>query len=316
MSGHAAAWDEYWQSLPDAHLPATTGARASEALSGFWSMRLKALFERMSSPRVVDLACGQGVVLREAIRVAESVKADAEFFAADYSPAASLALKKVSQIPPIHTLCADLEQSPLAPESFDVVVSQFGLEYAGSKAFSLAAESVRPRGQLVLVCHCEDGAIHAECSQNLVILNRFAEAGIFAGIRGYLEKVYREGVVRRGDNALLAGMSDVYQAAGQGDCAAGPYIQRLLTDMGQLCERALAYDPKDAFGWLSSQELAHEAYQMRMRSMLQAALTAGDVDKICADLSHRGFDPISSEQLTLEGSKRPTAWVVEASRSG
>lgn len=316
MSGHATAWDEYWQSLPDAHLPATAGARASEALSGFWSDRLKALFERMSSPRIVDLACGQGVVLREAMSVAGAVKAEAEFFAADYSPAASLALASMSEDPPIHTLCADLAQSPLAPESFDVVVSQFGLEYAGVEAFPFAAESVRPDGELVLVCHCADGAIHAECSQNLVLLNRLADAGVFAGIRAYLEKVYREGIVSRGDSALLAAMNDIYEAAGQGRCAAGPYIQRLLTDMGQLCERALAYDPKDAFGWLSSQELAHEAYQIRMRSMLQAALTASDVDKICSDLSRRGFDPISSEQLALEDSERPTAWVIEASRAG
>ena len=51
---------------------------------------------------------------------------------------------------------------PLPDSSFDFVVSQFGVEYAGIDAFIEAARLVKPGGQLSLLCHYQDGYIDSK----------------------------------------------------------------------------------------------------------------------------------------------------------
>ena len=55
----------------------------------------------------------------------------------------------------------------LVETRFDVIISQFGIEYAGLDAFAEIAPFLAPGGQLNMLCHIKDGAIYAEVEGHL-----------------------------------------------------------------------------------------------------------------------------------------------------
>jgi SAM-dependent methyltransferase len=95
----------------------------------------------------------------------------------------------------VHGLVCDARSIPLQSETFDIVTSQFGVEYAGVEAIEEAARLLAPGGCLALVLHIREGRIHGECAASLDAITRVQESGFiplaiamfrtgFAAVRG------------------------------------------------------------------------------------------------------------------------------------
>ncbi len=133
------AWAEYW-----------SGAEGAEAVGGVYRHKLAAHWTsffndagvaRSKAPVVVVIAAGAGVALASAI---EAHAGNGLFVALDYSAAAvGSALKAHIAAKGVAANAACL---PFRVAFADLVISQFGIEYAGEGAFVEAARILAPGG--------------------------------------------------------------------------------------------------------------------------------------------------------------------------
>jgi hypothetical protein len=309
----SSAWDFYWSEGQDP-AGALTGAAASEALQRFWAKRLTTMLGANPKARLIDLASGAGVVARQAAQIAKASDASPALYATDYAASVCAALARDVDLNLTGAICADLARAPFRAGSFDAVVSQFGLEYAGQGAFGAAADLVAPGGRLAIVAHMAGGAVHQECAENLEMLRAVLDADILAGARAFLEAVYRLGDYPAPDPSLLERFQAIIHTAQNSHVAAASFIRQVIPDLARLCDRALSYESDEAFGWLDAQDKAVNAYALRMQSMLDAALDEADVERIVGRLNDAAFIHISYSSQALIPEGADAAWIIEAQR--
>ena len=133
--GHASDWDVYWKGTREnaAH---KEGGPQEAALASFWEDVFAEHLAPRLSPRMLDIACGNGAVTGRALSRGEPL----ESYCVDYSASALAELRKRHSA----SVCvaADAARLPWRERQFDLVVSQFGLEYAGPEALLEAGRVV------------------------------------------------------------------------------------------------------------------------------------------------------------------------------
>lgn len=311
-----SSWDSYWQGSSDTAAFASGGAQ-HPALAGFWQDFFTALRERNPAPRILDVAGGNGAVIRHALAVfGDSPPA---LTCVDISAGAIDTLAE--RFPGVTGIVSDARKMPLASASFDAVTSQFGVEYAGVAAISEAARLVDEGGRLGLLLHHRGGGIHAECTASLAAVQRMQRAA-------FLPKAIR--VFEAGFAALRGGSRSTYEAAVQqmkpafeameaimakhGRHVAGDSILKLCTDVGHIHRRLQHYDPAEVLGWLRRMQRELGAYAGRMESMQKAALDATAFARVCERLEQDGFRLEHYEALTPADATLPLAWALVAER--
>ena len=143
-----SAWSDYWCSGVLHSCPSSFGGNYDGAIAGFWQ---RAASHVPRGGRVLDLATGNGAVplLLEPFLPAEVV-VDAVDAAAVHA--------RVPVVPGRLTVRFHsgvwMEQLPFADATFDLVCSQFGIEYAGRPdGWGEAARVLVPGGRLCAVVH-------------------------------------------------------------------------------------------------------------------------------------------------------------------
>lgn len=308
------AWQEFW-----------AGGDGGEAVGGVHRHKLAARWTDFfadavsvgRSPLVIDVAAGRGVALKAAMT---ALGGAGTFLALDYSPAAAASAQR--GLSPAMAAAADAGALPLGDQSADIVISQFGIEYAGLSAFGEAARVVAPRGRFCSISHYRGGAIDAECAENERLMSAAAGAALFEAARNALRESFRRrdrGERNAADNALEGAFSTAIGAAAASVRAAPPSaakatLERFLPDLARLSARRLAYEAQDAFGWLDGMEASLGAYLKRMQSMRAAALDTAALTRIAAAFADRGLVDFRAVPLNLAENHPPAAWVIEARR--
>lgn len=299
-------WDRYWTGTRENAAHREGGAQDA-ALDRFWS----SLFETWPAPgTVADLASGNGAVLG---RVAKQCPA-AWCLALDASHSAGLQLR--ARYANAAVVCADGARLPLAPRSFDWVLSQFGIEYAGAPAFAEAASLVAADGLFAAVIHMAGGAIEQECAANQVAARALAELHLLplgsaafaarfalnAG-RGSVpafqaaERAFAPAV--RGTEQLIASL---------GADSSADLLRQIYRDIAYMYPRLKTHDEASVMGWFArmTEELA--AYEARMASMCAASVSAEQLDGIDAALAKAGLAPEARQSLAMGVAGVPGAW--------
>jgi SAM-dependent methyltransferase len=117
------------------------------ALFGEWAPRVADAARIRAGERVLDVACGTGVLAREA-----AARVGAAGFVAGLDPGAGM-LEVARQIAPgVEWRLGAAESLPFADESFDAVVSQFGLMFFADprEALRQALRVLKPGGRLAV----------------------------------------------------------------------------------------------------------------------------------------------------------------------
>lgn len=153
------AWSDYWRGRPSGCLP-DASPLLERLFREEWCRFAVFLPERAS---VLDLASGSGAVLRWLLEA----KPDLDLVGVD--------LADPLPAPPrgVRAMLGGvaMERLPFEPETFDAIVSQFGLEYGDLDASAAeAARVVRPGGTMALITHHAAGP--------LVAHNRTRAAGL------------------------------------------------------------------------------------------------------------------------------------------
>lgn len=311
------AWNEYWSGAANpAAADAVRGCAPGAGLSQFWRARFSALFEDGAPRRLVDLAGGGGAVAREAALAAHERGAPIEIVCLDVSPAAAASAADAVEAP-ASAVVGDAARLPLALRAFDVVTSQYGVEYAGRTAVEEAGRLVAPGGACIVLAHLDGGAIQAECRANAAVLSALVESGLFAKAQALFDALARPDAVGSvEDQAYRAALQICAEAASAYSGPAADHAARLSQDIATLLQRRAAYHPRDAAAWLDGQAAAAAAYLERMRDMVRAALSKADVDAVAAEWTKAGLRVAKVEPISMERGGSPCAWRLEARGPG
>lgn len=266
---------------------------------------------------MIDIGCGNGAVTTIAIDVSRAMGARIEVHCADCSSSAVADVRR--RMPQVEAVACDALNTPYADGSFDLVVSQFGIEYAGKAAFAEAARLVSASGNLTAIVHLAGGALHRECEENLAAaaaanasnlmpLARAAFAAGFdmlAGRMSVTEFQYHEKRLR----AAVETAKRIKAAR-----AIGAFLSNLLRDIEYMLARLRNHAPDKVFSWLDLMAGELTAHEGRMASMTESALDAEAIARVAEDLSAAGFFVDPPQTLSLQETGKPAGWILSARR--
>jgi SAM-dependent methyltransferase len=310
------AWDSYWQGAGDTAAFSADGI-IHPAMSGFWSEFFnssKALFD---SPRIVDLASGNGALVAYAFDAFGQDSADVT--CVDISEAAIEGIRE--RYPSVNTVASDAAGTGLQSGAFDIVTSQFGVEYAGSGAMEEAVRLLADNGRLAFLLHHTGSSIHSDCEAGLDAISRVIESRFiplatdffsagFDAVRGADRAPYEKAATLL--NPAVKAVESVLEHHGP-DVAAG-IIGNLYSTVKRMHQRIQNYEPSEVLDWLQNMDRQLEDYVSRMSSMHAAALDEKAFDDVCGLVSATNCSIDQSGPFFAPGDAQPLAWALLASR--
>ena len=298
-------WSEYWnnQGISGEVFVNKAGDRHPR-LASYWQTQLSGAH---ATSKIIDLACGAGSVFAD---LGESHSYT--LIGADLSTDALELLRE--RLPSAYVVSCALSQLPFPESSFDLVVSQFGIEYAGVESFADAGNLVASGGRIAILCHLEGGYIDTR--------NR----GMLAGAQEVIESGFVERSVEL-VKAAFTGQSDLIQKAEAQFTPAQRRVSAILEQnpegihnhvyfgFKQLYERRAHYDVSDITNWL---ELLHpdvEKNILRLTQTREAACSEVEIKQVCRDFTKLGLRKVGYSPFFIPGNDLPIAWSITAERS-
>ena len=304
MNSEKHGWAEYWQASDGGgEVFVNAEGRQHPALAGHWQPILAGC---RRGTRIIDLAAGAGSVFAH-LPAEDGI----ERHAVDSSPEALRQLEE--RFPGTQTTVADVTGLPFPDESFDVVVSQFGVEYGGVAAFGEAARLVAGGGQLAMLCHIRDGYIDARSSACLAAARRVLEVDFIDRAIRLTEATFGS------DRAAFERAAEEFKTAERvvaGDAKelkTGVHFH-LYGGFRQLYERRRQYDAADITGWLKGMREDVERDVYRLSSMHAAALDRAQVDRALELCRERGLVRLRCEEFRGRPDEKPVAWKLAGER--
>lgn len=309
-----SGWEAYWRGTGDAEAW-TVGGSSHPLLAAFWERFFDAFAGLPPTPRMLDLASGNGAVV--AIAMERLADKRPQVSCLDLSAAAVENIRR--RFPSVRGIVSDAGRVPLDDGGFEIVTSQFGVEYAGPDAVGEAARLLAPGGRLGLLMHIRDGIIERECRASLDAVTCIGDAGFvplardmfrhgFAAVRGADRAPYDEAARRLAPAARRVERLVIEQ----GEQVAGGTPAQLYADVARIHGRLPAYDPGEVLGWLDRMEMELADYGERMSAMVGAALDEPAFEEICRRLAAAGCELDRRGPLVSLGDDLPLAWAVRA----
>lgn len=288
LTHEANAWSHYWRTTPAASrgcLPDLPGVAASH-LQEIWRQFFASL---PRSARLLDLGTGGGAVLTEA----HAVRPDLQLSGVDYAAV-------LPELDPAITLYPEtrIEQLPFADGSFEVITSQFALEYGNVSAAIQEVSRVSTfEGKYLFICHHADGVIVRD---NLARLKALRETLSPAGLLSTaiqavrrrkksapetwqrLARVFTTTQLKHPDQSIVKEVADD--------------IARIMADSESM-EKLLAL------------RHAVEMEGQRIMALKKAALTEGQARVLAEALSSKQQPP-HLEVVHVPGVSTPFAWRI------
>lgn len=296
-------WSEYWQQEgASGEVFVGKDGAPHPALAAFWQTQLP-----QPGARIIDLACGAGSVFAHV-----GDPRQYELHAADFSIDAISILRQ--RDPAILATVSSAAEPPYPDGSFDMVVSQFGVEYAGIDAFRTAGRLVRAAGKLAMLCHYENGTIDRKNRELLAGATVARDTNFIDKAAAMVEAAFSSSAQALDTAARSFAPSERALAAAVSRYRGGVHTH-LYGGFRQLFERRAAYELKDITDWLEAMAVDLETNIVRLTAMCEAALSNEQIDHIGHDLRGEGFEVTTRP---FHGSDRdvPVAWQLVAKKTG
>lgn len=303
----ADSWDNFWKHSAKEQSMPCFGAQ-TDVLKHAWDKLFEENLTSISSGKVLDIACGDGTLIS---RFAEAKERSFQLFACDYSYSACL--DAFNRNVAISSVCCDSANLPFESETFDIILSQYGIEYAGQHAFFEALRCLKPGGELVTICHALNGSIFKECTENANAAERFLSSGILnqgkslfavagevmSGKRDKADFVEED----RAFSKTVMKCKALFDEVSPQIC--GGYLFKVYSELGQMFSQIQSYKTQDVLDWIDKTQAEVVAYQSRMFSMTQSAMSQRSLDAQFETYQSSTSDNQSSWQvLPLYGAGR------------
>jgi len=307
------SWSHYWETADSDGGGAVRSEKQAQLLAAWWHEALAEASKAVPPKRVLDAACGAGVVTAIA-RSLESLR-DVEFVCSDYSPDALASARESLGEQGVEYKVADATKMPFDTDSFDWVVSQFGLEYGGMDAFVEAARLVGPAGRFMALVHSSDGAIAEECAGNLSVLRAAQKADLIGHAERLLESARFDDAEK--SRAMEAAFGASFQAleaqlAGSKSGPAYTFVARLANDLVQIYNRRSAHQPDELVKWMAEKRRELDGFAVRMQTMVDSAMSEDQMSKIGACFQKAGLSECEVAPVSFEQDKPASAWSIIA----
>ena len=318
QTNETLSWDKFWQSSNHSQAFSDHGVNHPTIQTYWQNFFLQISEEGKDTIKLLDLACGNGALFDIANTVPSASK-QIVFTGIDSSKAATDNL--LVKHPKARVINSPLSTLPFDDNSFDVVTSQFGLEYAGLDNIDEAIRVLADGGSLRLLVHFKGGTIAGECQRNLNTLTVLRDSNFIALARD---------LFHTGAQAAQGKNRAEYDAAGSalaatlpkiehtiqhaGDLPAVDMLEHLYLTVGKIHNNLTQYDPQEVQSWLSDVEAENLAYQGRMESMLNAAIDEDEFAALCAKVTNKGLSVTQAGPLLPHDSNRSLAWALTAKK--
>jgi SAM-dependent methyltransferase len=313
----AQGWDTYWKGSGDVGAYAS-GGTSHPAILDFWNDFFEMVKGSGQLSTMMDIGTGNGALIDRALAVFGK-----DSIAISCIDASTAAIDNIKlRFPGVTGMVTDAAAIPLASGGYDIVTSQFGVEYAGIDAIHESARLVARGGWLGMLIHHGNSVIRQQSEANLQAVAkvqasefiRLASAMFRSGfdaVRGADRAPYEEAARRLAPAAKE--LERVMEQFGQA-VADGTFAQ-LYSDVARIHEQIQHYDPDEVLGWLERMDAELESYSVRMSSMCESAIDEGTFLLKCDELEGAGFTIDVSGPLLAANSGLPLAWAVIARRA-
>lgn len=297
-------WNTYWNN-EGAKGEVFVGADGSAhpELSDWWRSQFSTCGQ---SSDVVDLACGAGSVFTHL-----PDNHGHRLFGADISAEALTLMRE--RVPGVTTTVCSADSLPYEDGQFDVVCSQFGVEYAGQKAFTEAARVLGKAGKLWILCHIEDGFIDSRNRAHLDSARSITESQ-FIPRALELTRATFSGQKTQSDQATQAFIPAERQLAKTCKNFPTGIHLHLYNGFRKLYENRQHYHQADIEQWLTQMETDVEHNIQRLQHMRQAASDQSAMNAVVEALKASGCTDIQCQALQLQKHPLPVAWALTATR--
>jgi len=304
MSKEEHGWSEYWQaSAAEGEVFVTGEGERHPALGGHWQEIFAAL---EPGCRVLDLAAGAGSVFAH---LDEGHGLD--LHAVDTAREALARLKR--RLPGATVAVSSAARTPYEDRAFELVVSQFGVEYAGTAAFSEAARLVAPGGAFSALCHVRDGYIDSRTRACLEAANRLVESDFIGKAQALTEANFGTDRERQERTARAFITAERVVAQDVKTVTAGVHAH-LYLGFRQLYERRRQYDSRDILDWLERMRGDVDRDIFRLSSMRAAALDEKDLEAAVHRLTGGGLEVTHRDPFRTREGEKAVAWDLRARR--
>lgn len=301
-------WGHYWRSRAREQTGAALvddGNEHENDLAEFWH----SIFSSADTDAcVLDLACGAGAALRQAAAVGIEKLAGADISAA--------ALASLQRAMPGAVVCeCSASDTPFESAIFDIIVSQFGIEYAGlTKALPEAVRLLAPRGLLVAIIHMKGSGMVREVEKRFEEGRALLQTNFIALAKDVFETAQKPNTPENAVRAIEAAKAFEPAKLALAKLASrrGSLAEHLYTGTQTMYTRVSYYELKEIHGWLDSMDAEIKAYTGRMGSMMNAAVSEKQAMDALTLLQKLGCEPAQLGRLQLAG--RDAGWVLRATK--
>lgn len=300
-TGPADHWSNYWASGFLTSLPQDFSANYDGEIATFWTARFAAVPRQ---GQVLDLCTGNGAIALLAASWARASNHPLHITAVDAAHIDTDAL--AARHPDQTELFADvqflgdqpLEALDLPAGRFDLVTSQYGIEYCDwGQAAARVAGLLKPGGRFAMVCHASSSEILAYMEAEHAEYRLLDEAGFLEAIQLYLD-----------DKLEFRGLHDVLKSTGDRvyvifQTSRSPFLKTILDMLNAtlpMDEAAFGQQRDNLFGFLQHVRFGYD----RLREMLQVNQAIHDNPDWYRVFTQAGLDLQDSGEILYRGENR------------
>ncbi len=306
-------WRNYWKSDRPSSCVPENEATARE-IAAFWTGMFAELPDRS---RVLDIATGNGIILAHA--AAAAVQGGKTFELTGVDLAEIDPHKFLSESPAGFENARFIggtaaESLPFGQGEFDVVVSQYGLEYAQlEKALAEVGRVLAPGGKMVWLAHCEDSeVVQQNRDQGAQVAYLLASRGPIDAMEKFIAKV------RRGKNPSYAGQRlQAVLADAERYCREHPpakVVTEVCTVIAESANRWQAYRPDDLVHMLADSRQRLIRHRQRINDLIGAVMSPDRLERVAACLQGTGWLETSILPLRAGANEVPIGLLITSQR--
>jgi len=307
-------WRDYWKADRPASCVAENPVTQLE-IADSWQQWFA---QRAEGCRILDVATGNGILLTHA---ASAARVSGRTFVLTGIDLADIDPTRHVTDPDGHLRSATFiggvaaERLPFDAQSFDVVISQYGLEYADLDSALAEVERVLvPGGALHWLAHSEGSEVilqhrHQELEVDFLLASR----GPVHVMNAFVTRLRKHKDMRQSISILNASLAEA-----EAFCQQHPPAKVVLQVCGGFAEvagRWQAYAARDLATMMEAAEQRLIAHRLRIRSLLAAVLSPPRLDAVRARLASPRWQDCTISRLRVGSSASEIGIRIEARRS-